>query len=54
MSTVPLASSGMRFCEVTDWVATFRSARPVALRTCSTIRPQISQPKPVGCASAPR
>jgi hypothetical protein len=54
MSMVPFCISGMRFCEVTDCVATFRSARPVAFLTCSTTRAQISQPKPVGWPSPPR
>ena len=48
---VPFCISGMRFCEVTACVATFRSARPVAFFTASTMRPQISQPKPVGWPS---
>ena len=54
MSMVPLTSSGMRLAEVTDCVATFRSARPVAFFTSSTMRPQISQPKPVGWALSSR
>jgi hypothetical protein len=48
MSMVPFCSKGMRLAEVTAWVSTFRSARPVAFFTSSTIFAQISQPKPVG------
>ena len=47
-------SSGMRLAEVTACVVTFRSARPVAFFTSSTILPQISQPKPVGWALSSR
>ena len=48
MSMVPFCSSGTRLADVTDWVFTCRSARPVAFFTSSTMRPQISQAKPVG------
>jgi len=51
---VPFCTSGIRFCEVTGIVFTFRSARPVAFFTFSTMRWQISQPKPTGLPSAPR
>ena len=44
----------LRLPEVTACVWTFRSLRPVAFLTSSTILPQISQPKPVGRALSSR
>jgi len=53
-SMVPFCSSGMRLAEVTAWRCTFRSARPVVFLISSTMRSQMSTPKPAGWALSSR